>query len=170
MARKIDAAASHGIDAFIFDWYRYNDGQYLERGLNEGFLGAPNNDRLKFALMWANHDWYDIHPAKLRECQTNTSPLLYPGMISRATFETAALEVIERYFSHPSYWKINGAPYFSIYDLSAIIRSLDGFDGMRDAMAWFRNKTKAAGFPKSAPQPGILEFRYLAWRKVHAPA
>ena len=166
MARKIDAAASHGIDAFIFDWYRYNDGPYLERGLNEGFLGAPNNDRLKFALMWANHDWYDIHPARLRECQTNTSPLLYPGMITRATFETAALEVIERYFSHPSYWKINGAPYFSIYDLSAMIRSLDGFNGMRDAMTWFRDKTKAAGFPNLHLNQVYWNFGILPGEKV----
>jgi len=147
MARKIDAAADHGLDAFIFDWYRYDDGPYLERGLDEGFLGAPNNARLKFALMWANHDWYDIHPARLRECQSHNSPLLYPGTITRTTFETAALEVIARYFKHPSYWKINGAPYFSIYDLAAMLRSLDGFDGMRDAFAWFRAKTKAAGFP-----------------------
>ena len=26
MAQKIDAAADHGIDAFIFDWYYYDDG------------------------------------------------------------------------------------------------------------------------------------------------
>ncbi|HRY50565.1 MAG TPA: glycoside hydrolase family 99-like domain-containing protein, partial [Candidatus Paceibacterota bacterium] len=25
MAKKIDAAADHGIDAFIFDWYHYED-------------------------------------------------------------------------------------------------------------------------------------------------
>ena len=64
MARKIDAAADHGIDAFIFDWYWYDDGPFLERGLERGFLQAPNNERLQFALMWANHDWLDIHPAK----------------------------------------------------------------------------------------------------------
>jgi hypothetical protein len=31
MAQKIDAATSHGIDAFIFDWYYYDDGVFLER-------------------------------------------------------------------------------------------------------------------------------------------
>ena len=65
MAQKIDAAADHGIDAFIFDWYYYNDGPFLERGLEKGFLAAPNNRRLKFALMWANHDWLEIQPRKL---------------------------------------------------------------------------------------------------------
>ena len=65
MAQKIDAAADHGIDAFIFDWYYYEDGLYLQRGLEKGFFGAANNRRLKFALMWANCDWVDIHPYKL---------------------------------------------------------------------------------------------------------
>ncbi len=65
MARKIAAAADHGIAAFLFDWYWYDDGPFLGRALDEGFLRAPNVDRLKFAFMWANHDWVDIHPAKL---------------------------------------------------------------------------------------------------------
>jgi hypothetical protein len=31
MARKIDAAADHGIGVFLFDWYMYDDGYaYLE--------------------------------------------------------------------------------------------------------------------------------------------
>jgi hypothetical protein len=64
MARKIDAAADHGIDALIFDWYFYDDGPFLERPIDDGFLKAKNNGRLKFAFMWANHDWIDIHPAR----------------------------------------------------------------------------------------------------------
>ena len=57
MAKKIDAAADHGINAFIFDWYWYENKPFLERCLNEGFLKAHNNHRLKFSLMWACHDW-----------------------------------------------------------------------------------------------------------------
>lgn len=147
MARKIEAAASHGIDAFIFDWYWYNDGPFLESGLEQGFLGAPNRVLLKFAIMWANHDWLDIHPARLRECQDGSHSLLYPGMITRATFETVVHTVIDRYFKHPCYWTIQGAPYFSIYDLPALVRSLGGFEATREALSWFRSETKAAGFP-----------------------
>ena len=43
MARKIDAAADHGIDAFIFDWYYYDDGPFLERGIEKGFFDAPQH-------------------------------------------------------------------------------------------------------------------------------
>ena len=64
MARKIDAAADHRIDTLLFDWYWY-DGPFLNAALDKGFLQAANNNRLQFALMWANHDWLDIHPAKL---------------------------------------------------------------------------------------------------------
>ncbi len=31
MARKIDAAADYGIGVFLFDWYCYEDGTFLER-------------------------------------------------------------------------------------------------------------------------------------------
>ncbi|MBN2861858.1 MAG: glycoside hydrolase family 99-like domain-containing protein, partial [Bacteroidales bacterium] len=40
MAKKIDVAADHGIDCFIFDWYMYEDGPFLNRCIDEGFLKA----------------------------------------------------------------------------------------------------------------------------------
>ncbi len=66
MARSIDAMADAGIGAIIFDWYRYDDeingGIMIEDALRKGFLKAPNRDRIKFALMWANHTYIDCHP------------------------------------------------------------------------------------------------------------
>ena len=38
MARKIDAAADHGVDAFVFDWYYYDDGAFLDDALEKGYL------------------------------------------------------------------------------------------------------------------------------------
>jgi len=64
MAAKIDLAAENGVDFWIFDWYMYDDGPFLQRALEEGYLEAPNEGKVKFALMWANHDWIDIFPAK----------------------------------------------------------------------------------------------------------
>ncbi len=147
MQRKIDAAADHGIDAFIFDWYWYDHGPFLARGLEQGFLGAPNQERLKFALMWANHDWIDIHPARLDECLKGDYRLLYPGQVTPRTFEAVTDYVIEHYFRRPNYWKIAGAPYFSFYDLPCLIRSFGDVEGARQALARFREKTRRAGFP-----------------------
>ncbi len=143
MAQKIAAAADHGIDAFIFDWYWYNDGPYLERTLDDGFLKAANNDRLKFALMWANHDWLELQPASHGKPQ----PLLFPGAVTRKAFDALTDRVVGRYFKHPSSWKIDGRPYFSIYDLTKLLASFGGVAATRAALDDFRAKTHAAGFP-----------------------
>jgi hypothetical protein len=144
MAKKIDAAADHGLNHFIFDWYWYDDGPFLDRCLEEGFLKAANNHRLKFAIMWANHDWLDIHPAK-RTGGKHT--LQYPGAVSLEAFEKVTDHVIAKYFSHSSHWNIDGSPYFSIYELSPLMRGLGGIEATREALAGFRARTKAAGFP-----------------------
>jgi len=83
MAQKINAAADYGVNAFIFDWYYYNDGPYLERALEQGFLKATNNSRVQFALMWANHDWYDIQGYN----PPDPVKLLFPGKVSTATWD-----------------------------------------------------------------------------------
>jgi len=141
MAHKIDAAADHGLDAFIFDWYWYEDGPFLERCLNEGFLGAANNERLKFALMWANHDWTDIHPAALNGVGEKAR-LLYPGKVSLATVNAVAEYASERYFTHPSYWRIDDRPYFSIYDLPTFVEGVGGVSEAREAIAFFRQRVR----------------------------
>lgn len=143
MARKIDAAADHGITQFIFDWYWYDEAPFLERALTEGFLQAPNAERLGFALMWANHDWIDIHPGRLRR----QPPVLFPGATSPEAFDRMTDRIIERFFTHPSYWKIDGKPYFSIYALQTLIDGLGGLDATRRAIVRFRDKVVAAGFP-----------------------
>jgi len=141
MERKIDAAADAGLTAFIFDWYWHSAGPYLERCLNEGFLKAKNRERLKFALMWANHDWVNIFPAK-----KDVKPeLLYPGAVSREVFDAATDHVIRDYFSQPNYWRIDGKPYFSVYELMTLISGLGSLDKTREALDSFRERARTAG-------------------------
>jgi hypothetical protein len=143
MAKKIDAAADHGISAFIFDWYYYNDGPFLERPIDIGFLKAKNNTRMKFALMWANADWSDIFPAK----RGKPSKLLYPGEVTPQTFEKICDHVIKDYFQHPSYWRIDGKPFFSFYYLTKLRDGFGSVEATRAALDKFRAKAKAAGLP-----------------------
>ena len=143
MARKIDAMADHGITAIIFDWYQYNTGQFLEGALRDGFLKAPNRGRVKFALMWANHGYSDNFPASPGKPKT----LWHEGRVTRATFDAATDRVIKEYFSQPNYWKIDGAPYFSIYEMQTLVDGLGGIEQTREALEGFRARTKAAGFP-----------------------
>jgi len=147
MEQKINAAADHGISIFLYDWYYYDDGPFLERGLEQGYLQATNNQRMRFAIHWANHDWTDIHPARRVECLLHNQHLLYPGRVTPQTFSLLTDYVIKSYFTHPAYWTINGAPYFSIYDLPSLVASLGGVDGTRHALDAFRQKTIIHGFP-----------------------
>jgi hypothetical protein len=145
MARKIEAAASHGIDAFIFDWYFFDpqpdagkatgsmhwDGQkYLSRALEQGFMKAPNNNAIRFAVMWCNHD---VGPAK--------------GAVAPATFDALTAYVTQTYFRHPSYWMVDGKPYFSIYEVKTFLESFgNDLDAAAAALDRFREQAKAAGF------------------------
>jgi len=146
MAKKIDAAAKYGVDVLIFDWYYYNDGSFLRAALDKGFLKADNNHKVKFALMWANHDMPDVFPAKLYQCYPNWK-ILIPGGVTRETFDKMVDDIIEKYFKHPSYWLIDGCPYFSIYDLDALMKGLGGPEKTKEALADFRAKARKAGFP-----------------------
>ena len=143
MAKKIAAARSNGIDYFIFDYYHYDDGPFLERGLDEGFLRADNPANLRFALMWANHDWLDIHP-----CGRRPRPVLYPGKVSVETFRKVRKMLIKRYFTHPLHFTVGGAPYFSIYHLQEFLNNFGGdLAFARRELDDFRAEARAEGLP-----------------------
>ncbi len=141
MAQKIDAAADNGIDAFIFDWYMYDDGPFLNRCLDEGFLRAKNTDRIKFALMWANHDWIELHPYK----RGTKKKLLYPGAVSPKRYEAICDLLIKDYFTKPNYWLIDGKAYFSIYNIQKFVQGFGSAEAAREALDMLRNKAVAAG-------------------------
>jgi hypothetical protein len=151
--KKINAAAISGITHFIFDWYWYDSAPFLNRGLESGYLGAPNKDRVKFCLMWANHDWYNIAPARLHERQGTP---LFPGVYDAAAFDKITDYIVSRYFQEPSYFKIDGAPYFSIYELNNLIERMGGIGTAQVALERFRDKVRAAGFPD-------LHLNAVAW-------
>lgn len=133
MAQKIDAAADNGVDAFIFDWYWRNGqkgkGPMLERALNDGYLKASNRVRMKFALMWANHDLGEDSP----------------GAIGREVFDSITDHIVQDYFTTDSYWMVDGRCYFSIYQLRTFIDGLGGVAQAKMALDRLRAKTVAAG-------------------------
>ena len=65
--REIDAAADHGIHGWMVDWDRHDGAMFYQEQLENGFLAARNRSRLRFALMWANHDWRAVYPARSPE-------------------------------------------------------------------------------------------------------
>jgi len=143
MAKKIDAAVAHGVNVFIFDWYWYANEPFLESALNDGFLKAGNVDQIQFYLNWANHDAWSIWDID----QSHEMRTVWSGAIDRKTFDEISQRWINRYFKHPSYYKINGCPVLSIHLLVQFINGLGSEDAARQALDRFRGRVEAAGFP-----------------------
>ncbi|MBU3666518.1 MAG: hypothetical protein FGM15_11680 [Chthoniobacterales bacterium] len=147
MEKKISAAADHGVNCFIFDWYHYQDGPFLEGCLERGYFGAANNDRVKFCCMWANHDWVDLFPAKYSKNPYEHARLLQPGAVDDRAFDAIIERLVGRYFVHPSHQLIEGCPFFSVYDLGRLVAGFGSVEKTRAALERFREATKKAGFP-----------------------
>lgn len=145
MAMQIDVATNHGVNVFIFDWYWYDGRPFMETTLNNGFLKADNVDKMKFYLMWANHEVVNVWDTRL--AGINEHNVIWTGQIDRQEFEKICKRNIENYFKHPQYYKIDGKPVFMIYDIPQLIAGLGGVEETIDALNWFRQETQSAGFP-----------------------
>ena len=143
MEMQINAAADHGINVFIYDWYWYDRAPFLENCLNDGYLKAKNNDRVRFYLMWANHNVPYIWDIRNSHVDIWEKPVWY-GALDRSEFEIIANRLIEKYFSHPSYYRIDGKPVFSIYDLKNLLHGLGGIEKTCEAIHWFRKQCEKA--------------------------
>ena len=136
MEMEIEAASDYGVNVFIYDWYWYDGRPFLENCLNNGFLKAKNNDKMKFYVMWANHDanyTWDKRISKLQSCN------VWEGKCDAAQFKIIAQRLIEQYFLHPLYYKINNKPVFAIYDIANLINGLGGIEETKKMMDWFNN-------------------------------
>lgn len=142
--KKIDAAVSHGVNTFIYDWYWYGGRPFLEDALDKGFLGAPNNKKMKFFIMWANHNVVKLWDNKAADKEWN-KPIWRAG-VDAEEFRKISRRWIEMYFSRPNYYRIGGKPVLMIYEVATFIRGIGGMDKAAEALATFRRDCEAAGF------------------------
>ena len=157
MEMQIEEAVRHGVNVFIYDWYWYDHRPFLEQCLNEGFLGASNNGKMKFYIMWANHDAGYTWDTRLSDMLwRGEDPIVWQGSVDRREFETVAHRIIDNYFCRPNYYKINGKPLFMIYDVDNLVKGLGGMEATKDALEWFRAETVKAGYPG-------LELQLTGW-------
>ena len=154
MEFQIDEATKHGVNVCIYDWYWYDGRPFLENCMNDGFLKARNRDKMKFYLMWANHDANNCWNLDLSDDFGDT--VIWKGAVDRDDFETVVQRVIKNYFLQPNYYTINGCPVFMIYDIKNLVKSLGGLEKTRDAITYFREQTKLAGFPD-------LHLQFTVW-------
>ena len=145
MQMQIDAAADHGVNVFIYDWYWYDGMPFLEGCLNNGYLKAANNHRVKFYIMWANHDVNYTWDKRLSSAMLKDPTIFWKGAVSLEEFKKICVRLIENYFKHPCYYKIDGKPVFSIYDLYNLILGLGGPEETAKALLWFKNEAVKRG-------------------------
>ena len=143
--RWIDAAVEHGVNVFVYDWYWYEEGPFLESALNDGFLKAKNNDRMQFYIMWANHDvkynYWNVHRYR------DNTDILWNAKVDWKNFLIIVDRVINQYFKRPNYFKIDGAPVFSIFSVGKLLESFgESVEEARKALDYFRDEVKKAGF------------------------
>ncbi len=149
---EIEEAAKHGVNVFIYDWYWYDGKPFLEQCLNNGYLKAKNNHKVKFYLMWANHNVTNLWNKK----KSHIDETIYSGQVTESEFDKITDRIISLYFSQPTYYKIKGKPVFMIYDVMNFITGLGGIEQAQKAIKDFRRKVKNAGFPD-------LELQLCAW-------
>jgi len=121
---QIKWALEHGIGFFIYDWYWNQGVRQLEHGLHDAYLKSRYKDKLKFCLLWANHN------------PPNTSS------------EKDLLEVtqywIDNYFKLPYYLKIGGKNVVVIFSPHRLTEDM-GSEAVKAAFLKMRKKCEDAG-------------------------
>jgi len=138
--REIELAASSGIYAFLVDFYWHEGLMWYHEQLEQGFLRAPNRQKLRFAIMWANHDWTNDYPVP----ESGQGAVLYPQTYSDADMDRLADYLIEHYMREPNYWQIDGQPVLGIYDVLHLLRSF-GEQKLRRALDRMKDHAARAG-------------------------
>ncbi|MDR1746996.1 MAG: glycoside hydrolase family 99-like domain-containing protein [Tannerella sp.] len=142
----IEAATAHGVNVFVYDWYWYDEGPFLESAINNGFLKARNRSKMQFYIMWANHDvrrnYWNYHR------YGDDTSLLWDAKVDWKNYKIIVERVITQYFKQPNYFKINGEPVFSIFSIEKLMESFgNSTEETRKALDYFREEVKKAGFP-----------------------
>lgn len=120
----INWALSHGIKFLIYDWYWNRGSRHLEEALHDGFLKSKYQDKMKFCLLWANHNG--------------------PGSHSEADMISVTKYWIENYFKRPNYLKLNGKNVVVIFTPKGITDDM-GVEGAKAAFDKMRKLCEEAG-------------------------
>jgi hypothetical protein len=112
-----ELARKYGLDGFIYHHYFF-----YEPGLGPTLAGPleamlqDNEPNIRFAFHWANTDWtatwqgvsisnYSVgHTLQRQHCPNASDPLVHEHY-----------QYLRRFFHHPNYIRVNGAPLFLVY-------------------------------------------------------
>ena len=114
----------HGVTFIVYDWYWSAGARQLEHALHQGFFNAKYRDKIKFCLLWANHNAPKTSSAE--------------DMVNVTNFW------LDNYFLRPEYFKIDGKPVVVIFSPHRLTDDM-GIEGVRQAFDKSREMAKARG-------------------------
>ncbi len=143
MTWRINTASEYGVNVFIFDWYWYEGKPFLEGAVNK-FVDLKT-DKMKFFIMWANHNVIDVWDNKVP--YKHTDKTIWSAELDLPEFKKVADRMVKQYFTQPNYYKIDGKPVFSIYELGTFIKGVGGVENAKKGLEYMIEAAKKAGLP-----------------------
>lgn len=126
-------AVEHGISFFVYCWYRASQGEPVKMNfgsaIHDALLKSRFLDKMKFTIMWTNHDKGKTGVSDEKDLMTNLLPFW-----------------IDNYFKHPSYLKIDNKPVLFVYRPENVADDLGSADSAAHAFDLMRQACKDAGF------------------------
>lgn len=146
---EIKWALDHGIQYFVYCWYRTSQGrpveQMLGHAIHDGLFNSRYGSQFKFAIMWENQAKGRAGIASEEDLLTNLLPFW-----------------IENYFRRDNYLKVDGKPLLFIYRPEFLVDDLGSVEAVRQALDKAREACRQAGlggltilgeYRGTAPQP-----------------
>jgi len=126
-------AVEHGIDFFVYCWYRTSQGgpvtTMFSSAIHDALYHSKYADKMRFTIMWENQQRGKAGIADERDLLENLLPFW-----------------IENYFKHPSYLKIDGKPVLYIYRPEYLVDDLGSIENVARAIELMRQACREAGF------------------------
>ncbi|MBI5831945.1 MAG: glycoside hydrolase family 99-like domain-containing protein [Armatimonadetes bacterium] len=126
-------ASEHGVDFFIYCWYRTKQGGPVETrfssAIEQALLRSKYQKDMKFTIMWENQSRGTSGVADEKDLFDNLLPYW-----------------IDKYFKTESYLKVDGKPVLFIYRPEFLVQDLGGEAQVRAAFDKMRQACRAAGF------------------------
>ncbi|OIO99006.1 MAG: hypothetical protein AUJ96_20220 [Armatimonadetes bacterium CG2_30_66_41] len=127
----IKYALEHGIQGFIYCWYRSDFSpeihQILGHAIHDGLLKAKYLDQFKFSLMWENGCAKGVKDRD--DLMDNVLPFW-----------------IKNYFTHPSYVKVDNKPVLFVWRPERVAPELGGSEATRKVLDEMRAECRKHGF------------------------
>lgn len=125
--QQLDWMHTYGIDYVVFDWYFGADRKvYLEHAL-AAYLRAPNRDKVKFSILWANHDQIPKN---------------------REDWEAMVRYWVRYYFPQPEFLRVDGKPVVFVFSADELKKQAESFGvTSKDLLNSAQTIARQSGFP-----------------------